>query len=57
MVFLQVILFRKPWRYCCNKARSAAHRHCLASLARGGILFLQVYCPKTLALLLKQSTK
>jgi hypothetical protein len=23
MVFLQVVLSRKPWRYCCNKALSA----------------------------------
>jgi hypothetical protein len=58
-LFLQVVLFQKPWRYFCNKALSAAHGHCLASLARGNTVFLQVvlfqkswryFCNKALSL-------
>jgi hypothetical protein len=59
ILFLQVVLFQKPWRYFCNKALSAAHGHCLASLARGNTVFLQVvlfqkswryFCNKALSL-------
>ena len=46
MVFLQVVLFQKPRRYCCNKALSAAHGNYLASVAGCPVAY-QAGVPRT----------